>query len=56
VSEQAFGFGESFSRIGETEETSTRNGLHADAFYKIGGRKTAAPARPASGGQYVIAA
>src|SRR5256884_3575691 len=55
MGQQAFGFRKSFHGFGEMEESLAGDGLHADAFYKVSGGKSAAPARPAAGRKDVIA-
>ena len=52
---QTFRLRKSFHGFGELEESLAGDGLHADAFYKVGGGKSATPARPSSRGQNVIA-
>src|SRR5579859_6756564 len=54
--EQALGFCQSFGGMGETPKAVVRNGLDADALYKIGRRKAAAHAGPSTGGKNVVAA
>ena len=55
MSHQAFGFRKSLYGLGEMEKSPIGDGLHADAFYKVGRRKSAAPARPTARRQNVIA-
>src|SRR5207247_9727015 len=55
MGQQAFGFRKNFHGFGEMEESLAGDGWHADAFYKVSGGKSAAPARPAAGRKYVIA-
>ena len=52
---QAFAFGKSIHGLGEMEESLAGDGLHGDAFYKVSGGKSAAPAGPAASRKNVIA-
>src|SRR5438552_17602152 len=56
VSHQALGFCQSFDRVGETKESVSADGLHADAFHKVGRRKPGSVACPTPRWEDVIAA
>ena len=56
VSLKAFDVGERLHVVGEPRKTSAADGLYAEAFHEVRGGKPATHARPAAGGQDVIAA